>query len=247
MAAGYSEMNSFMSKFFQLLHSGETAQLTLECYGGQFYVNLRAALPQQQYPEYHHRQQQVPSPSRLRRRARREAAKNVKAQASKPAQQATNDNTNTAENDVPTPVKKLNVAVQVTETSVTETSDVAVQTSIYESQQFEKDVPSILVGQDTSSCPDPYAENVHQPVQEQPQQVRGRTAEQAVHTEPVVVSVAGHGSVTYPHPHSPYPHKTHPGRYDYCCEHRCNTGRRRTNSGTRITNERLCCDHKCTS
>ena len=29
--------------------------------------------------------------------------------------------------------------------------------------------------------------------------------------------------------------------------HRCNTGRRRTNSGTRITDERLCCDHRCTS
>ena len=34
-----------------------------------------------------------------------------------------------------------------------------------------------------------------------------------------------------PHPHSPFPHVTHPGRYNYCCDHKCNTGRRRKNSG----------------
>ena len=244
MTAGNSEMNSFMLNFFQLMHSGEIAQLTLECYGGQFYVNLRAALPpypQQQYHEYHH-QQQVPSPSRLRRQARREAAKNVKVQTSKSAQQSTSENTNATENDVPTPVKNVDVAVQATETSVTDSSE-AVQTSLGETQQF----PSIHVGQFTqSSRPEPHAENVHHTVQEQPQQARGMTAEQAVHTEPAVVSV-GHEAFPHPHPHSPYPHKTHPGRYNYCCEHRCNTGRRRTNSGKQITDERLCCDHRCTS
>ena len=72
MATGQSKMNPFMNKFFQLQHSGETAQLTLKS-DSQLYVNLRAALPHyphQQFPEHHHHHRhQAPSPSQLRRRA----------------------------------------------------------------------------------------------------------------------------------------------------------------------------------
>ena len=121
MATGQSEMNSFMNKFFQLLHSGETAQLTLECYNGQLYVNLRAALPHhahQQFPEHHHHhhyRQQVPSPSRLRRRARRAAAHNVKT--NKAAHQATRDSTVENHNQTLNTAEKVDVAVQATENS----------------------------------------------------------------------------------------------------------------------------------
>ena len=46
------------------------------------------------------------------------------------------------------------------------------------------------------------------------------------------------------HPHNPYPHASHPGKYLECCQHRCNTGRRRTDSGDALP-ETLCCNHKC--
>ena len=255
MAAGQSEINSFMSKFYQLLQSGENAQLTLECYNGQFYVNLRASLPHyphQQFHEHHqHHRQQVPSPSRLRRRARRAAAHNAKAFTTKASHQATSsDNTTNDDNQTQTPAKKVDVAVQATENLVPASSEVAVQASLCETPQFENIVPGNYVGQfaePPSPILHPYPKNDPHPVQEQPDHDHGLTTEQVVHSEPAVLSADAHqtGQAFLPHPHSPYPHKTHPGRYNHCCDHRCNTGRRRTNSGKRITDERLCCDHRC--
>ena len=252
MAAGQSEINSFMSKFYQLLQSGENAQLTLECYNGQFYVNLRASLPHYPHQQFHeHHRQQVPSPSRLRRRARRAAAHNAKAFTTKASHQATSsDNTTNDDNQTQTPAKKVDVAVQATENLVPASSEVAVQASLCETPQFENIVPGNYVGQfaePPSPILHPYPKNDPHPVQEQPDHDHGLTTEQVVHSEPAVLSADAHqtGQAFLPHPHSPYPHKTHPGRYNHCCDHRCNTGRRRTNSGKRITDERLCCDHRC--
>ena len=143
--------------------------------------------------------------------------------------------------DITIPVINVDVAVQVTEKLVPDSSEVAVQTSIGETLHPGKDVPCIHVGLvEQLPCPDPSPENDYKPAQEQRHQGRGMPAEQAVHAKPTVVSFV-------PHPRSPYPRKTHPGRYNYYCEHRCNTGRRRTNSGTRNADDRLCCDHRCPS
>ena len=246
MATKQSEMDSFMNKFFQLLHSGETAQLTLESYNGQLYVNLRAALPHyphQQFPEHHHHRQQVPSPSRLRRRARRAAVQNVKTCANEAAYQATRDDTDEKGIQTQNAATKVDVAVQATENLVPASSDVAVEASLSENPQFENTIPNNHVDQlDPTSSPIPHPQHNLYPAQEQPHHDRGRTTEQVVLSADA--HEIGHGFLT--HPNSPHPHKTHPGRYNYCCDHRCNTGRRRTNSGTRLTDEKLCCDHTCT-
>ena len=124
MAARQFEMNSFMSKFFQLLHCGEYAQLMFECYNGQLYVNLRASFKdnrQQQFhqPHQYYQQQQVPSPSRLRRRARRAAARNKNEKTSDTAAaQASRPDTKTAEGNILTPTEKVDAAVQVADNPI---------------------------------------------------------------------------------------------------------------------------------
>ena len=120
MAAGKSEIDSFMSKFFQLLHSGESAQLTFECYNGQYFVNLRAALQhnsEQQYQHYHHhhQQRQRPSPSRLRRRARRRAAACDRDATTSDTVAAKAASADKAESNIETISGKIDVAVQVSE------------------------------------------------------------------------------------------------------------------------------------
>ena len=255
MAARQFETDSFMSKFFQLLHCGESAQLMFECYNGQLYVNLRASLQEnrkQQFyqPHQYHQQQQVPSPSRLRRRARRAAARDKNEKTSDTAAaQASRADTKTAEENILTPTEKVDVAVQVAENPV--------PVNPHPQKLVEKGVQvcdqgHYYVEQGVPLLPSPHP---HSDVQELPQYDQAVavdiSAEQAVpvQTDPAVNNASADLNPMrdnlVPHPHSPYPHVTHPGRYNYCCDHRCNTGRRRTNSGKRLTDERKCCDHRC--
>ena len=69
------ELNSFVSKFWNLWSSGRTARLAVECQAGQATVNLQLdlGLPQH-HPLQEHHVKHV-SPSRLRRRARRAQAR----------------------------------------------------------------------------------------------------------------------------------------------------------------------------
>ena len=120
MAAGKSEIDSFLSKFFQLLNSGESAQLTFECYNGQYFVNLRAAFQhnsEQRYQHHHdhHQQRQRPSPSRLRRRARRRAAACDRDATTSDTVAAKAASADKAESNIETISGKIDVAVQVAE------------------------------------------------------------------------------------------------------------------------------------
>ena len=103
------ELNSFLSKFLNLLHCGQSAKLVLECHQGQAYVNLHHALhllPQE--PCSHSQQHHGPTvrrqgPSRQRRRVRRALAR-ANAEAAK----ASDRNAETAT------LKSSDVAVQAT-------------------------------------------------------------------------------------------------------------------------------------
>lgn len=85
--SSYQELNSFLSKFFYLLHCGKRAKLVLECDQGQANVNLHhtvSFLPLE--PHSYHQQHGQPvrrqGPSRQRRRARRAVARTA-AEAAK--------------------------------------------------------------------------------------------------------------------------------------------------------------------
>ena len=85
--SSYQELNSFLSKFLNLLHCGQSAKLVLECHQGQAYVNLNHALHLLPQAPRSHPQQDGPtvrrqSPSRQRRRARRALAR-ANAEAAK--------------------------------------------------------------------------------------------------------------------------------------------------------------------
>ena len=66
-------MKELFSKFQHFWRSGKKAHLSVECHAGEAWLQLRVHLPQ---PHQQHRQnQRKPGPSRLRRRARRAAAR----------------------------------------------------------------------------------------------------------------------------------------------------------------------------
>ena len=85
--SSYQELHSFLSKFLNLLHCGQSAKLVLECHQGQAYVNLHHALhllPQEprRYPQQHGPTVRRQGPSRQRRRVRRALAR-ANAEAAK--------------------------------------------------------------------------------------------------------------------------------------------------------------------
>ena len=111
------EVHSFVAKFLNLCNSGENANLNLKCRNGRAVINLQLNLDDYSPPAHppHHQGRRPcmrPSPSRLRRSARRAQtrAERVSAESSssvKPAEKAT------AENDVSNKdVKVLNSQVQ---------------------------------------------------------------------------------------------------------------------------------------
>ena len=79
------EFHSFLRKFYQLWNSGFSAHLGIHCHAGEAWVDLHAKLgrPHQhdQGPGHHYPSKRV-SPSRHRRRARRAAARDERAQES---------------------------------------------------------------------------------------------------------------------------------------------------------------------
>ena len=83
--AELGEINSFMGKFVSLWQSGRNASLKVESKAGQAHVTLQLDLG---HP-LHHPQQQIPPPvlrpSRVRRRQRRAAERQVVADAEKKA------------------------------------------------------------------------------------------------------------------------------------------------------------------
>ena len=69
-----------LEKFHQFCRAGKNARLSLECHGGQAWANLHVQL---QLPPHHAapaQYQRRPGPSRLRRRARRAAARKLAAE-----------------------------------------------------------------------------------------------------------------------------------------------------------------------
>ena len=79
------EFHSFVHKFYQLWNSGYSAHLDIHCHAGEAWVDLRANLGR---PHQHdqgqglHRPSNRVSPSRYRRRVRRAAARDERAQES---------------------------------------------------------------------------------------------------------------------------------------------------------------------
>ena len=75
-----SELDSFVKKFHQLWRAGHNAHLDLDTYAGKAWVGLRLQLGDAPGPKHHqfHPREKVESPSRVRRRARRAAAKLAK-------------------------------------------------------------------------------------------------------------------------------------------------------------------------
>ena len=76
------EINSFVSKYVALWKAGQDASLHLDTYAGQVYVSLQLRLGH--YPHYPQNQQNTPrkkvTPSQLRRRERRSAARQSSAE-----------------------------------------------------------------------------------------------------------------------------------------------------------------------
>ena len=106
-----TEFDSFVRKFHQLWNHGITAHLDLDTHAGSAWVGLRVHLghvpgppchsvtPGQVYPKKH------VSPSRQRRRARREAAR------SKESEKVVNDNKTVEETSVDRDAEKVSAAV----------------------------------------------------------------------------------------------------------------------------------------
>ena len=80
------ELQSFLTKFYQLKNAGYSAHLDLHAHSGQCWVGLRAQLGQagQQPPQHRHHQQRPRlrrSPAYARRKERRQAARQAQAAA----------------------------------------------------------------------------------------------------------------------------------------------------------------------
>ena len=76
MAAGSSELHSFVAKFAALWKTGKSARMSLECEAGKIIFNLQLQLSPHHPPQHeHHPSKKKESPSRLRRRARRAEAR----------------------------------------------------------------------------------------------------------------------------------------------------------------------------
>merc|ERR1712081_86402 len=64
------EVHSFVNKFLNLCNNGESASLSFKCHDGKTVIDLQLHLPSIPSPTYHP-QHVRPSPSRVRRSARR--------------------------------------------------------------------------------------------------------------------------------------------------------------------------------
>ena len=102
-----SEATELFSKFQHIWQAGTDARLSLECHAGQVRLNLQVHLLHP--PQQHHPPRQGPSPSRLRRHAKRAEAR--------AAEKATvNTNTNSK-------IATANACVQTDYEPFTQTSD----------------------------------------------------------------------------------------------------------------------------
>jgi hypothetical protein len=97
--AGLEQLNSFIGKFVSLWQAGLDASLELKAFQGKASAHIHVGLGQAprlqktQPPQPHH----VPSPSRVRRRARREEARRLAAEQ---AEDAANTEARQVENNV---------------------------------------------------------------------------------------------------------------------------------------------------
>ena len=125
-----NELFNFSIKFLNLWHSGKNAQLFAECHDGHASINLRLHLgqhPAAPQEHQHHPPKSKPSPSRLRRRAKRAHDRTVAA-----ANAASNAPTIRAQDavlpQVPTSTTK-DAAVQVAD-NATQTAEVSVKAAV---------------------------------------------------------------------------------------------------------------------
>ena len=71
-----AEAGALFNKFQQLWQAGKNARLNMECHSGQAWVSLHVHLPHPPHPPtVYHQHPRRHGPSRLLRRARREAAR----------------------------------------------------------------------------------------------------------------------------------------------------------------------------
>ena len=85
--AGLQEVHSFVSKFITLCNNGKQANLAMRCKGGRAVINLQLHLaePFHDYPQPSHHPH--PSPSRVRRSARRAHARAANAERANSTEQ----------------------------------------------------------------------------------------------------------------------------------------------------------------
>ena len=76
--ASFQEVNSFVTKFLSLWHTGRDACLQIETQSGKAFVNLRLGLGEHPHHQQHHHRKE--SPSKQRRRDKRAAERLAKAE-----------------------------------------------------------------------------------------------------------------------------------------------------------------------
>jgi hypothetical protein len=76
--ASFGEVNSFVTKFLSLWHTGRDACLQIETQSGKAFVNLRVGLGE--HPHHHQQHHHKESPSKQHRREKRAAGRLAKAE-----------------------------------------------------------------------------------------------------------------------------------------------------------------------
>lgn len=122
--AGPQDLQSFIGKFYHLWQTGVEADLHVRCFAGQAFVHLHAGLGYVQPPPYHAQHKNV-SPSRLRRRHRREQERKKAENAAAEKQLAESENESEII-ETTSSLEKRDTAEKV-EVSVEETENVHVE------------------------------------------------------------------------------------------------------------------------
>ena len=91
--ASFGEVNSFVTKFLSLWHTGRDACLQIETQSGKAFANLRVGLGEHPHHQQHHRKE---SPSKQRRREKRAAERLATAEEAKAT---SNENADEAEHE----------------------------------------------------------------------------------------------------------------------------------------------------
>ena len=117
--ASFGEVNSFVTKFLSLWHTGRDACLQIETQSGKAFVNLRVGLGEHPHHQQHHRKE---SPAKQRRREKRAAERLATAEEAKAT---SNENADEAEQeslDLIDAIEKVAESEQVEGTAIAATA-----------------------------------------------------------------------------------------------------------------------------